>query len=1165
MLFDKYPPQRRVIMKKISLLMTLCSLASMALSGCSCAGNGSCSCNCSTSEPTTSVPSSSESTSTTPIIEKYTVSFKNFDDSLLTTSIVEKGGTAIYEGSTPIRPEDEQYTYSFKGWDKSLENITSDCVRVAQFNATKKPVVHYYTVTFKNYDESILEQVSVKEGSNATYSGPTPTRAETSEYSYTFTGWDQPLTNITSDCVRVAQYTETKKPTPTYYLVSFKNYDATLLYETYVIEGGDATYEGATPTREETVEYSYSFIGWDKPLTNITSDCVRIAQYSSTKKPTKTYYTVTFKNYDETILQQVSVEEGKTAIYSGNTPIRPSTPEFTFAFTGWDQPLTNITSDCVRIAQFSHSNVEYTVKFYSYDDQLLYTDVVYYMETASYYGDTPTRPASSKYTYTFAGWDKQLTNVTKSFSTKPLFDANGKQISVTVKPGNGEDDYNLNLTYGEQYDLGTPDYPGFTFLGWYAGDTLIPTTGTWEYEISALSAKWGTGYFEFVENTDETYKVSLTDEGKKASEIVIPSSFNNKAVTSMADYFTRDNLNITKVSIPGTIKTIPANSFLNCKNLSEVSLSEGLETIEGNAFSYTKIEKIEIPSTCKSIGNSAFYGSTSLYHIYLPSSVTSMGTYAFNAINADAYICMEHTSVPSWATSWISSTPLYTYTTKVVEDEDYTYVLRNMPGGMNATILRLADELKQLDSFTVPSDIEGISNIRIGQRLFFNNLFIKNVNLTNVTRIGNYAFQGCSNLTNVTFSDSLTFIGNYAFRYCTALNSIVIPDSVTEIQGYAFDGCSNLTYIYIPKTTTTIGSYAFDDCDKSIIYTNAHSKNSGWESNYKGGQAIYYDYVSNDETADFSYVVQSYLGEKYVTISNLKASAKEKNNIVIPDTIEEISDIRLASNLFSGLTSLVSIDLGSGVKSISLNCFASCTNLESVILHDGVTSIGQNAFNKCSNLKNINMPASLTSIGRSAFDYCTSLREIVIPLNVSTIDSYAFDVMGKVSLLIEASVAQPNWASNWYGSSTSNKQFIYDYVSSGVSGDFKYAKASNGLTDTIHILGLTSESTNVNLVVPDIIEGISNIKIAKDAFNGNSLIKSIDLGNSVTMIGTYAFKDCISLRSVIIPLSCSIIKNSAFNGCSTECVINCVVESLPSTWESGWNNSNCQVVWGYTR
>ena len=1106
--------------------------------------------------------SSAPSTSSLPTIENFTVSFKNYDGTLLSEAVVKKGETAIYNGPTPTRAETSEYTYTFNGWDQPLENITSDCVRIAQYIETLKPVTNYYKVTFKNYDGSLLQEATVEEGKNAVYSGQTPTKPSTPTHTYTFTGWDGSLENITSDCVRIAQFSEAQ----TKFTVSFKNYDGTLLYETYVESGKTATYVGPVPTREETSEYTYTFNGWDHSLENVTSDLICVAQYTQIQKPITVYYRVTFKNYDGALLQEISVEEGKNASYSGPTPTKPNTPEHTYTFIGWDESLENITCDCVRVAQYSENNVEYTVKFYSEDNQLLYTDVVYYQQTATYYGPTPTKASSSAYYYTFNGWDKDLTCVTKSFSTKPVFDAHGVTRQITLKPNNGQANSVMNVTYGEAYDLGTPVNTGFTFLGWYANETtVIPTSGIWEYDASALTANWGTGYYEFVEKDDGTYEVSLTAEGKNASEIVIPVSFNGKPVTALGENFLRENTKIEKITIPASIKRIPNYAFYKCTKLSEVVLNEGLEEIGMHAFDSCKLKKLIIPSTCVTIDQFAFEYNNDLYHIYLPSSVQTVNQFAFYSINSSAYICIEHSSVPSWGSYWRSGTTVYTSCTKLVEGEDFNYAIRNFSGNYAVTVLRLSEATSQLQSYAFPNEIENISDIRVAQSLFQNNVNIRSVDLSSVTRIGDYAFSGCSNLNSVTFSSALTVFGGHAFDSCSSLTKLEIPDGVTEIQSFAFNACSNITYVFIPASVITINSYAFYDCLKATIYTTAHSASSGWDNNWKGSQPIYYDYVAINNTDDFNYVVQSYMGESYVTITSLTNSGLAKKNIVIPDQIESISDIRLASNLFKGFTDLVSVDVGSGVKKIPTGCFSNCSSLKTVVLHEGVTSIGQNAFYSCSSLTDVNMPSSLTTIGRTAFDCCTSLREIVIPLNVSTIEAYAFDDTGKLAILIEASVAQPGWKQYWAGSSTTNKQFVYDYVSSGITGDYRYAKTSNGVTDSIYILGLVEGSTNVNLVIPDQIESISNIKIANLAFDGNTLIKTVDLGSSVTYIGAYAFRNNSSLRAVIIPLSCTVIKSYAFQYCSNECVLNCEADSLPATWEGNWNVSSCQVVWGYTR
>ena len=88
-----------------------------------------------------------------------------------------------------------------------------------------------------------------------------------------------------------------------------------------------------------------------------------------------------------------------------------------------------------------------------------------------------------------------------------------------------------------------------------------------------------------------------------------------------------------------------------------------------------------------------------------------------------------------------------------------------------------------------------------------------------VTGIGDNAFAGYNNLTNITIPNSITSIGIAAFDGCNNLAGITIPDSITNIGAAAFNSCLSLTNVTIPASVTSIGDYAFFYCTNLTAIT----------------------------------------------------------------------------------------------------------------------------------------------------------------------------------------------------------------------------------------------------------------------------------------------------------------------------------------------------------
>ena len=353
----------------------------------------------SSSEASSSKESSSSSSSS---VQQYVeCSFYNYDNTLLWNTQIRKGENVTYGGQTPTREATAQYSFEFKGWDKPLTNINTDTSFTAQYNE----ILREYTITFVNEDGSSLYSATFAYGETPVYGGQTPYKAGDPTYNYTFSGWTPSLSPVTGNATYVATFSSNY----TEYLVTYQNDNGDVLASISCHYGDSVpAYNGSTPTKEATAQYSYTFTGWDKAApTSVTGNITFVAQYSETLRT----YTVTWTNWNNEVLEvDENVPYGTVPSYDGETPVGPSDDAYYANFINWTgSPTSPITGDVTFKAVYNFVTIYHTVTWKDTDGNVLKVEQVRGGEIPSYTDEVPVKEATRQQVFYFDGWEPAIT------------------------------------------------------------------------------------------------------------------------------------------------------------------------------------------------------------------------------------------------------------------------------------------------------------------------------------------------------------------------------------------------------------------------------------------------------------------------------------------------------------------------------------------------------------------------------------------------------------------------------------------------------------------------------------------------------------------------------------------------------------------------------------
>ena len=300
-------------------------------------------------------------------------------------------------------------------------------------------------------------------------------------------------------------------------------------------------------------------------------------------------------------------------------------------------------------------------------------------------------------------------------------------------------------------------------------------------------------------------------------------------VTEIGNSAFYDCRGLTSLILPSGVTKIGNSAFSGCSGLTSLTLPSGVTEIGNSAFSgCSGLTGLTLPSSVTEIGNSAFSGCSGLTSLTLPSGVTRIGSSAFKNcglkevgiyINGDleTYLAKGHPNIDVecgikyylndkeiknvMIPSSVTSLGCYAFQNSCLTSISLPSSLAFVGDGAFKNCSSLA-------SITFSSGL-----VSIGSSVFSGCSGLTSLILPfGLNSIGSYAFAECRNLTRITLPASLSSIADYAFENCSNIASLTIPFGVTKIGDYAFSDCSRLTSLTIPSSVKSLGDYAFQKC-----------------------------------------------------------------------------------------------------------------------------------------------------------------------------------------------------------------------------------------------------------------------------------------------------------------------------------------------------------------
>jgi len=381
---------------------------------------------------------------------------------------------------------------------------------------------------------------------------------------------------------------------------------------------------------------------------------------------------------------------------------------------------------------------------------------------------------------------------------------------------------------------------------------------------------------------------------------------------------------IRSLVIEDKVTGIGGYAFSYCSNLTSATIPNSITIIGEQAFAQSGITSVTIPENVEYIGADAFWACPSLDTVY------------FNATNCQTMVNYDNVHY-TWQPAFWSDDALHTLVigNNVKNIPDFAFCgsglqTVSIPGNVEHigfSAFSYCGQLTAIDVATANPYYTGIDGV----------LFDKSKTtlmqcpggktgeyvIPNATdSIADYAFYGCSALTNIVIPNNVKSIGLLAFEYA-GISELTIPESITYIGRYAFYACPSLETVNFNAINCTV-------------------------MGYDGGNSVYPAF------------------QKCTSLHTLNIGT-------------EVQNIPIGAFWQCGFTG--DLIIPNSVVSIEDNAFDECSGLTSLTITGSVTTIGEQAFAGCSNLASVSVDwATPLSVPDNVFeDVDTSKAILYIP------------------------------------------------------------------------------------------------------------------------------------------------------------------------------------------